>query len=308
MAVVEVTLRLTGFSYVLYPEDIEFGRPDPVLLKSVFREDDELFWVSRDYPERLERLGAERPRLVFLGDSCTQLGRYDRELARLVAERGGAELAYGNLGVAGWSSFQGRRQLERDVLPLTPAVVTLYYGWNDHWVGFGIEDKSVARVKAVFSSGWSRLRLVQLVTQATVAVGTLRSAYPERVSRDDFVANLRAMVRTSRHRGVRPVLVTAASGHVRGAEPEHLGERFLRDLGELVPLHRSYVAAVREAAAAEGADLCDPAAALEELPRERAAALFRSDGIHLTEAGDRWLAQVLDGCFEERGLWPAVLD
>ncbi len=32
--IIELTLRLTGFSYVLYPEEIEFGRPDPVLLKT----------------------------------------------------------------------------------------------------------------------------------------------------------------------------------------------------------------------------------------------------------------------------------
>ena len=151
--------------------------------------------------------------------------------------------------MAGWSSYQGRRQLERDVAPLRPRVVTLYFGWNDHWIGFGIEDKNVARVKAVFSSRWSRLRLVQLATKATVALGSRDTAYPNRVSLADFGANLRAMVRQARSRGIRPVLVTAASAHVAGEEPEQLTERWLRDLSELVPLHRSYVAAVRAVAA-----------------------------------------------------------
>ncbi len=308
VAVAELTLRLSGFSYVLYPEDIEFGRPEPVLLKTGFVEDDDLFWVTKDYRQKLERLRRTRPAIIFLGDSCTDFGRYDEELARRVAERWGATLAYGNLGVAGWSSYQGRRQLERDVAALGPRVVTLYFGWNDHWIGFGIEDKNVARVKAVFSSRWSRLRLVQLVTQATVALGSRDTGYPNRVSLADFRDNLRAMVRHARSHGIRPVLITAASNHVPGEEPEHLTERWLRDLSELVPLHQSYVAAVREVATAEDADLCDSEAELSVLPRDERAGLFRDDGIHLTAEGDRRLAEILDQCFEERGIWEETLD
>ncbi len=305
--VAELTLRLSGFSYVLYPEKIEFGRPEPVLLETGFVEDDDLFWVTKDYRDKLERLRASRPGVIFLGDSCTDFGRYDEELARRVRERRGKAVDYGNLGVAGWSSYQGRRQLERDVAPLAPRAVTLYFGWNDHWIGFGIEDRNVARVKTAFSSRWSRLRLVQLATQATVALGTRHTAYPNRVSLDDFADNLRSMVRHARSHGIRPVLITAASAHVPGEEPAYLTERWLRDLSELVPLHQSYVAAVRQVAAAEDADLCDPEAELRALPRAELAGLFRDDGIHLTEAGDRRLAEILDRCFERRGIWETIL-
>ena len=310
VAVAELTLRATGFSYVLYPEEIEFGRPEPVLLETGFVEDDDLFWVTKDYRQKLERLRRDRPQVIFLGNStvaieCTLL---EAPLDSCGAIRMWNILgAYGNLGVAGWSSYQGRRQLERDVAPLGPRVVTLYFGWNDHWIGFGIEDKNVARVKAVFSSRWSRLRLVQLATQATVAVGSRDTDYPNRVSRADFAANLRAMVRHARSRGIRPVLITAAASHVAGEEPKELTERWLRDLSELVPLHRSYVAAVREVAAAEGADLCDPEAELGALSRAELGRLFRADGIHLTAEGDRRLAEILYDCFERRGIWAQIL-
>ncbi|MEE8525007.1 MAG: GDSL-type esterase/lipase family protein, partial [Thermoanaerobaculia bacterium] len=306
--VVEATLRLAGFSYVLYPRDIEFGRPDPVMLETGFLEDPDLFWVRRDYYATLERWRQTSPALIFLGDSCTHLGRYDVELARLVAERQGKPLSYGNLAVAGWSSYQGRRQLERDVLPLAPRVVTLYFGWNDHWIGFGIEDKTVALVKRVFSSGWSRSRIVQLATKATVAMGARRTAYPNRVALDDFRDNLRSMVRQARSENVRPVLITAASAHVEGEEPEELAARWLRDLSELVPLHQSYVAAVREVAAEKNVDLCDAEAQFSALPRDELTALFKDDGIHLTPAGDRRLAEILYGCFEETGILRQVLD
>ncbi len=299
-AVVEISLRAIGFSYVLYPRDIEFGRPDPVMLETGFLEDPDVFWVRRNYHETLDRLRREPPSLVFLGDSCTHLGHYDAELVRLVAERKGEELSYGNLAVAGWSSYQGRRQLERDVLPLKPRVVTLYYGWNDHWIGFGIEDKNVALVKRVFSSGWSHSRIVQLATKATVALGARSTAYPNRVSLADFRDNLRTMVRQSRAQGVRPVLITAASAHVVGQEPEELATRWLRDLSELVPLHQSYVDAVREVAAEEEADLCDAEAHFSALPRDELRPLFKDDGIHWTPAGDQRLAEFLYACMEEK--------
>jgi hypothetical protein len=35
-AMVEVGLCVSGFSYILHPEEIEFGNPDPVTLKSGF--------------------------------------------------------------------------------------------------------------------------------------------------------------------------------------------------------------------------------------------------------------------------------
>lgn len=305
--VVEVGLRLSGFSYVLYPEEIEFGKPDPVLMKTGFVEDDDLFWVTRDYQEKLKGYLREPPSLVFMGDSCTQFGKYDQRLAERVAARGGT-LRYGNLGVAGWTSYQGRRQMERDTVRIRPRAATIYYGWNDHWIGFGIEDKNVAVVKRVFSSRFSEVRLVQLFTKATVAVGTRRTAYPNRVSTEDFGDNLQAIVRAARGAGIEPVLLTAPTSVQAGAEPEYLGSRWLRELSELLPLHNAYVDMVREVGAAENATVCDLAAAFAELPREEVEAAFMADGIHLTDAGDEKIAAFLDKCFEEAGLWPRIMD
>ena len=304
--ILELTLRLSGFTFVLYPEDIEFGRPDPVLLEKAFLEDDDLFWVTRDYPDKLARLAEERPPWILLGDSCTHLGRYDEAVARWVAERRGVPPRFGNLGVAGWSSAQGRRQLERDVVPLAPEVVTIYYGWNDHWIGFGIEDKTIAQLKRVFSSRWSGLRSVQLVSKAVVAWGARDTAYPNRVSLEDFRDNHRQMVRTARAAGIEPVLITAATSHRQGEEPEHLTQRWLRELSDLVPLHQSYVEALRQVAAEEGAVLCDPAAELDGLPREEQRRLFLDDGIHFTPEGDARLGEIIGRCLDDAGLLDRV--
>jgi lysophospholipase L1-like esterase len=302
--VVELALRLAGFQFVLRPQDIQFGRPEPVMLKVAFLEDDELFWVQRDYPQKLSRLEAQKPPLILLGDSCTDLGRWDRELAAFYRARFGQELSYGNLAVAGWSSYQGRRQLERDLPAIGPKVVLAYFGWNDHWIGFGIEDKNVAGVKKLFSSRTSGSRLVQLVTKAYLAWGTRETDLPNRVSLADFKANLGAMAAESGEIGAKLMILTAPSNHLPGQEPAGLEDRWMRDAAELVPLHQAYVAAAREAARESGALLCDLAAEFAALPAEERARLFMADGIHFQPAGDARLAGFVFACLEKASLVP----
>ncbi len=307
--VVEVGLRITGFSYRLYPEEIEFGRPDPVMIKTGFREDPDLFWVTPDYDAKLQALAETRPPLVLMGDSCTHLGRYDEAMVAVARERWDRALPYGNLGVAGWSSHQGLRQFQRDVVPLAPRVVTVYYGWNDHWIGFGIEDKDVARIKQGGpSSTWQRLRAVQLVTKTRVALRSRDRSYPNRVSLEDFSGNLATMIATARQHAIEPVLITAPSSHVAGEEPEVLATRWLRDANDLVPLHQSYVEAVRAVARDTDAVLCDAAADFAARPRAELLTLMQGDGIHLTPAGDRALAELLVDCLDEANLMAALLD
>lgn len=308
VGVVELGLRLTGYSFRLYPETIEFGAPDPVMMETGFIEDPDVFWRTPDYDSKLEAYRAEPPRILFMGDSVTDLGHYDEALAARVEARTGRTLRHGNLGVAGWSSYQGRAQLERDVVPLAPRVVTILFGWNDHWIGFGVEDEAVAAIKRGATGGaWQSLRVVQLVTQARLAVEGQRGAYPNRVPIDDFRANLEAMVDVARQAGIAPMLVTAASNHQAGQEPEYLEARWLRDLGDLVPMHRRYVEAVRSVAESTGAALCDAASAFEALPEAERDRLITADGIHFSDAGDQWLASVLDACLVESGLLDRLL-
>ena len=304
LAVVEVTLRLSGFEFHLHPEDLEFGKPDPVLIREAFRPDPDLYWVTPEYRETLDELARQGPPLLLLGDSCTQLGHYDEALAAWALQHRGRRLRYGNLAVAGWSTYQGRIQVERDLPALGPKVVTAYFGWNDHWVGFGFEDAEAARWQRFGASAWGDLRWVQLVLRSRVALGER----PLRVPLPAFRENLEAIVSAVRLQDAVPFLLTAPDDHRRGAEPEYLGTRWLRDLDELVPLHERYVAAVREVAEATGAPLCDLAAAAEELPPALRSALFRQDGIHLTAAGDEWVAEEIALCFEARGLWDDLLE
>jgi lysophospholipase L1-like esterase len=286
LVIAELVLRAAGFSFEPYPHLYPRGVARGAAV-GTFVPDPDLLWTSSSYEPAVRAARTSRPALVLLGDSCTAWGDYDERLAAMVAVRG-ASLSFSNLAVGGWSTFQGLRALRRDILGLEPRVVVMYFGWNDHWTRFGIEDAGAARL-------WSfpRWRLVQLVQKLWIALHSDRHDPPPRVQPAGFRENLREMVQLARNRGAVPVLVTAASSHRPGEEPSFLREEnYLKELDDLIPLHQQYVSIVRQVAEAEGVILCDPE---RRFPAAGAARdeLFRPDGIHLSDAGNQALAALL---------------
>jgi hypothetical protein len=158
-------LRWAEFEFRLFPVRIEFGWPNPVEMKDRYEVDEELLWVPKKYYAMIETLRDSKPAIVFMGDSCTAWGIYDRLFDSIIDQvYPDNHFTYVNTGVGGWTSYQGLQQLRRDVLPMQPRIVTFYYGWNDHWASFGVEDKDVGafnsdRSLAMHFADW---RLVQL--------------------------------------------------------------------------------------------------------------------------------------------------
>jgi lysophospholipase L1-like esterase len=310
IALCELVLRAIGFEFDLAPERVEFGWPDPVTMENQYRSDPDLFWVPKNYSEILESIRGSQVDLLFLGDSCTEFSFYPNFFVReLVARHPGQRIVVRRLGVGGWSSYQGLAQLRRDVIPLAPRFAAFYFGWNDHWIGFGLRDSEINELKRSFLPGLEHSRLWQLVFKLRLALRRRSTGEtPIRVTPDEFRSHLQQMVRLSREAGIVPILITAPSAHEPGREPELLRERWLPDLDQLVPLHQRYVAIVREVAREEDAPLCDLEARFAKVPfARRRARFFRHDGIHTIPRGDRKLAAFLMDCFEKqpalRALW-----
>lgn len=300
----ELILRLIGFSFRTYPETIEFGSPDPVAIETDFKPDEDLFWVQKNYEDKLISALEQKPELVFMGCSCTDWGKYDQFFVELVEARQGSSPDYSNFAVAGWSSYQGLQQLKRDIVRIKPEIVTIFFGWNDHWIGFGIEDKEVPKTNSFLEE----IRLVQLVKKSTMAAKA-GNEKPNRVSPEDFEYNLAEMVRIARENNIIPVLLTAPSAHQKGNEPAYLGERWLRNLSDLIPLHKKYIAVVRKVAKEKNVILCDLAAEFEKIPiGRRRVELFTSDGIHPSPAGDRLIASYLHRCFVRNNLITPIVN
>ncbi|MEP6593317.1 MAG: hypothetical protein ABJC51_06470, partial [Acidobacteriota bacterium] len=246
LGVAELALRAVHFRFRAIPE-VQFGWPQPQVIENEFQRDPDLIWVTRDYRERLAM--ARRAAVIFMGDSCVEFSDYPRlVLARLAARD--SSLASGEkISVPGWSSEQGRAQLERDVARLRPRVIAIEFGWNDHWDALGAADDEVHPWRG---TAWAadHLRVYQAWRKARLGLESRRVADPpRRVSLDRYRDNLTAMVRAGQRTGARVVLITAPSGHEPGHEPAYLQARHLRRLATLVPLHRSYVEATRQVAA-----------------------------------------------------------
>ena len=297
---IEIGLRLFGSEFVLTPPRVEFGYPRPVHFGPWFLVDPDLLWVPHGYADRVAAAADWRPSIVFMGDSCSQSGRYASELRSIIKTRNpDAVFPFMAVGVEGWSSWSGLQQLQRDVLPMKPKAITMYFGWNDHWKRVGLQDKDAAR----FLRKSSDLRIVELADRAVFALMRLfREPGPYRVSLPDFRANLRSMVRIARDHDVIPILLTAPTSHRRGREPAYLALHSLDDLDDLVPLHQRYVQAVRDVAAEEDAPLVDLHHEFSQLPRHELERFFSSDGIHLTPEGDRKIAEIVDRELVQTGL------
>lgn len=241
--------------------------------------------------------GAKKgPRLAALGDSCTVAGAapYPERLRALLP---GWEVW--NAGVGSWSSYQGRRLLETELLALRPDVVTVYFGWNDHWSSWAAPDKELA---AELDRGWrrrllaERVRLLQAWHFARDRLGGRAGpakGAPPRVSLEDYADNLRAIVAACGAAGARPVLLTAPSGLTPGHPvARRLVEesRNFEDASRLPAVHESYNAVARRVASETGAQLVDLAA---DFAREKDADALFTDGIHLSPAGHERAARLL---------------
>lgn len=310
LTVAELFLRIAGFRYDLHLTHVQFGWPDPVQIRR-YSPDPDLLWVPKDYANQITRAADSPPPMVCIGCSCTEFGTYPAALrARISRSIPESRFQFLNVGVSGWTTHQGLRQLERDVVPLRPRLVTIFFGWNDHWKNFGIEDKDIGGLMSRHPSivSLSRLRVVQFIDWVYVRFYVQRGSEPaNRVSLGDFRANLIRMVELSRNHGIVPVLLTAPSSHVEGEEPAYLAERFLVDLSTLVPVHRQYAQTVREIAAEMDVALVDLAEEFDALPRALVRdTYFRKDGIHLSPAGDRVIAEILHRRFIEEDLLPIL--
>jgi len=308
---IEVVLRLQGFTYQLRATVIEGTVPDPDSFYEGYTVDRDLIWVPQGYYESVEKMTAVKINILFLGDSCTQFGNYDRFFAsQVTAAFPDKMLNIGNFGVAGWTTHQGIKQMKRDVTRIKPDVVTIYFGWNDHWNSIGIDDEKVSRLNASPLFNFQSLRSVQLLTKAYVGFHRRqRDRPPLRVPIGSFRNNLTEMIDIARSMPAIPVLLTAPSSHQKGLEPGFFALQWVTDLDELVPRHSEYVNAVRQVAKEKNVILCDLAAEFDKLPKEEVKdKLFTEDGVHLTGEGNKVIADLLFDSFRKNDLFKEFLN
>jgi lysophospholipase L1-like esterase len=231
---------------------------------------------------------------VSLGDSCTFFGSppYTTRLERLLADRGTAAEVF-NAGVPGYSSYQGLRWFESEIAGYDPDWVTVFYGWNDHWLAARTPDHLLAERRAPAAVealvAWSRLAQAGIWLRARSSQPPPEGR-PLRVPPERYRENLERLCASARGAGARVVMITAPSELDADDVARLRREGYAPPTGAPRELHEEYNALAREAAASCGATLLDFAR-----EAEGGEGWLSEDGIHLTPGGmDRLAARLAD--------------
>ena len=312
---VEILLRLAGFQLVQNVENMEFtfpiddynkSAPQPFLVR-----DDTLFWRPKAGVMDHNSLGFYGPdfeiqkkpgvfRIVCLGDSCTHFGpvTYADMLRVYLDETAPGKFEVINAGVIGYTSFQGRRLLESEVMKWSPDLVTVYFGWNDHWLARGREDKNQSAAASGAMDFLSGIRVVQLTA---FLMGRLKveDGAAKRVELPDYRENLTSIARQCESNGVAVCFITAPHAFDLGIPPYLLESGEISDSESLIPMHQSYNQAVREVAVANNASLVDLAAEMDKMDKQT---LFIEDHIHLSRGGRFYVTKRLIETLQSAGL------
>ncbi len=315
----EVALTRIGFE-VKFPEVVFEGKDVAGKIHiSDVKDDPQLLWRfepgSRFNGRRINRLGfrerevdpEKQPgtrRVICMGDSVTAQGRpcYSEYLHRLLCDHPPTSNRWEafNMAVYGYSSLQGLRLFEMNKDKLQPDIVTLYFGWNDHWLNrdddrqlMALEMKPLAgrvvdalRGKRFFQLiMWAlnpvehlarveekgRFHFVHRNIPPTAEVG---KQWELRVPPDEYRIVLTAFIREIRSAHAIPLLITAPRRRLTQAIVDR---NHAFSIAAAEQIHDQYVEITRAVARDQHAELLDLA---HLMAGAECDAFFRPDGIH----------------------------
>jgi lysophospholipase L1-like esterase len=259
-------------------------------------------------------------RVICFGDSCSADGGppYSGCLHQLLRNNpptGNSWEAF-NMAVYGYSSVQGLKVFQLRGKQLHPDIVTLYFGWNDHWMcGYRPDSNNQAfrmgRIGGAVMNVLRQKRFGQLLIKAltpgrNIAIEKIHGRLPAdieeryRVPPEEYRYTLSRFVREIRSSGAIPVLITAPRGPQLTPLLVKNGQG--SSIEQLDKAHAQYLAITREVARDLNAELLDLATLLAN---EASAPLFNRDGIHLTQDGLWRIAELIDAKLRQIAQSPA---
>lgn len=279
-------------------------------------------------------------RILSLGDSCT-FGMtsfhegffapkpYPQKLEDLAAERlGPGKVEVLNAGMGGYNTFHGLMLLRTMLRDLEPDLITVRFGWNDHFMGrpgarlreptnrvaLAIQDLLLHTDIYRFA-----MRLGNEVRVRNTAVDhRLPTEWTATVPTEDFRRNLRRIVEVGRSMGAEVWLVTAPDPFTSESQllryeslPEDAEARRairfhgLTSFRRLMEIHRQYAAIVREVGQETGAPVVDM---IEAYGDRGAETLFTMDDpVHPRQNGYSLEAETLYQRLVAKG-WPPAAE
>ena len=155
--------------------------------------------------------------VLFLGDSCTfGLGVDDEQTFPAVAQRMLPNTRCINMGVPGYTAFQGRLLLDRTSIQPSPDIVIITFGRNDGLVWDDRSDMEHAELVAQQRSHWTNhFRTITLLRQTLPASqheAKANAAAPNtrlrpRLTTAEFTGEIEAILAWAKHHNAVPILV-----------------------------------------------------------------------------------------------------
>ncbi|RPJ59230.1 MAG: SGNH/GDSL hydrolase family protein, partial [Acidobacteria bacterium] len=170
------------------------------------------FTVSTDASgnRRLPAPSAGRPLVAFLGDSCTfGVGVEGNQVFPALLQQ---QLDVGavNLGVPGYTAYQGHRRLATYPFPTAPRIVVVSFGFNDSAPWDGLSDREHAERLSGGGSWLQHSRLLSSLAalrRPAASSAAPASARRPRLTDPEFADELREIARWSRERKIAVVLL-----------------------------------------------------------------------------------------------------
>lgn len=278
-------------------------------------------------------------RVLSLGDSCT-FGMvhgnppkyvpkpYPQRLEDVAAERIGPNRVEAlNAAVPGYNSFHGVMLLRTKLRGLRPDVITVRYGWNDHFISQGdagtfrevqnpaaraVEDVLLRTQLYPFALRLGLALRVKLGAYGKPAQAEIPREWKPTVPVEEYKHNLRRIVELGRAEGARVWLLTSPHAFLtmenagRESGPNEWTERrvltwnALPSFERLIEIHEEYNRATREVGAEVGAPVIDM---YEVYKRHADQSLFTSDDVcHPLQAGHDLEAETLYEMLQSEGL------
>jgi lysophospholipase L1-like esterase len=315
VGVLEIAVRLIGID--VYFQNRFFVLNRALDYPDVFMKDPYLFWrlrpsrtvTSRFFEGQSYRINSmglrddeisrvkTKTRILVLGNSCTfgwgvtEEETYARRLGTLLE----GEYDVINAGVPGYSTEQGKRFFQQELLELKPDIVTMMYAWNDHWAASnGIADKDQEFPPALVLAIQNQLARLHSYRLLKKALLSQLEPHPDslwspdsvvyRVSYQDFADNLAEICHLCRANDITPILLTSPAPSL-----SRYGQK--RGWAPAVRFHHIYNWQIRETAEKLGVPLVDAAVELDH--HDGMYDDVRHDFIHFNAAGHAIIAEML---------------
>ncbi len=317
----ELTLRISGLDFFETNQIFPLNRD--MSFTDIYDKDSQLFWKLKSSTTtestnfsnlnyRINDSGFRGPEwdklsgsrdILCMGNSCTfgWAVEYDAIYTEIL-NKSYSDYRALNCGTPGYSSYQGKTLLNQLLQTHKPEIITLMFGWNDHWpAGSDIADKNQTtppQWTLALQNTLSNFKIYQAMRKLALSAsssdqspteGFSRVTGKRRVGLTDFADNLKEMVKASRGANAQPIILVPPVATLTIYLPNMANSPFH-------DLHAEYQATARRVAAEMNCPLLD----LQPLFDEHSN-LFDypvEDPVHFNAAGHQEIGSALSALID----------